>query len=97
MFHQLVKENIISVLIRIDSQSRDDNITPDEFAKCAYAIQRLLDKIEVDFGTAFMVNVFKEACEKAGHTIGPHTAGMIQKLTVLGFKVTGINKVCHRK
>ena len=62
-----IEENIISVLLRLDSEAKAPNITAEEFGRRGIAIRRILEKAESDFGQQFMAKIFIDASKKQLH------------------------------
>lgn len=87
-----VIENAVGVLVRLDTESRQENITPEEFGKRGMAMKTVLDKLEEDFGLDFMLRIFILAGKRLGRTPGPLDHQTIQKLLDNGFTLKNTEK-----
>lgn len=87
-----MEENIVSVLVRLDSEAKVPGISKEEFGKRGQALTKLLKKVGDDFGQQVMGRLFIDASKQAGHTIGPLDTSIIQKLVELGFKINDIGR-----
>ena len=92
-----IERNAISVLLRLDSEANQPNITANELGNVGRRITCLLRKFEEDFGTRFMINAFKKANEQAGHTIGPLEDTFVFKLMEMGFTIENVRRVVKFK
>lgn len=81
-----IKENIIKLLVRIDNVSKKRNVSAEDLSKCGLAIKNILGQVENDFGSEFMLDVFRISSEKLGHTLGPLDISIIKKLMSFGFE-----------
>lgn len=88
----VIVQNMINVLKKIDKESKQKKDDVQEFNKCGLAIKKILDKIEIDFGTQFMIKIFYITCQELGHTLGPLDSSILQKLIKNGFVIKNINK-----
>ena len=96
--NSLRRENIIiSVLVHIDSESKIPDISEEEFAKCAFRLTKVLNKLEKESGEHFMVSMFIAASKRAGHTIGPLDYRLVQKLVKNGCVLKNTKKVLKYK
>ena len=84
--------NIIDVLIRLDNESKEQNITKEEYFKRGQAIKFLMNKIEEDFGELFLKEIFIQTNEKLGRTLSLLDISIVQKLLLLGFEIKEIKK-----
>ena len=89
----LITENIVSVIVRIDNESKVPNISAEEFVKCGNAMTRLLNKVENDFDLMFMCKVIIRATDKLKHTPGPLNTSIIKKLISKGFILHDVTRV----
>ena len=62
-------ENIMSVLIRLDEEIKQPNITTEEIDRRKNAITYILNKVKVDFGTEIMMNIIALTSVKLGHPL----------------------------
>lgn len=92
---QQITDNIINALVRLDNDAKQPNTSAEMFGKCGRAILTLLNKVESDFGTGYMINVFINTNKQLGHTLGPLDSSIIKKLLSYGFKIDNIKKVCE--
>ena len=88
-----VYENIISVLIRLDEESKMPNITAEEFGRRGIAITRILNKVEEDFGTEIMMKIFALTNARLGRTLGPLDVKFVQRLVKCGVQITNIGRM----
>ena len=89
---EIIKNNIVQVLIRLDNEARIPNIEAAEFSRRGQAITKILEKIETDFGEEFMWQMFAITNKKLGHSLGPLDLSFVKRLMKLGY-VIKINKV----
>ena len=89
---------IVSVLVHIDRESNVPGVSEEEFAKCGLRLTRVLNKVEQESGTQFMMSMFIAASKRAGHTIGPLDSRFIQKLVKNGCIIKNVRRVltCER-
>ena len=94
----LITKNIVSVIVRLDNESKQPNITAEEFYKRGDAMDKLLNKVEKDFGLNFMCKVFIQATDILKHSPGPMGPDIIKKLISKGFIIdTVIKSVSYTK
>ncbi len=91
--YEQIKNNIISTLIRIDTEAHDPNISSEKFSQYAFAIKKILNKVEIDFGSNYLKDIFISTTKQLGHSPGPLEPSMIQKLVSFGFKIKHANKI----
>ena len=84
MMNKIV-ENTVDVLINLDTESNQPNITAEEYDKLGTEIAKILNKFEEDFGIESMLNLFAFTSKKLGHTLGPLKQSIMDKLR-LGIK-----------
>ena len=94
---KLIQDNIITVLVRLDSEAKKPGTSVEEFGKHAFAITKLLNKVTDDFGDGVMLKLFGAASKQAGHTIGPLEQSIVKKLVGSGLEITKIGKVAYYK
>ena len=87
---------VIPCLKRLDEESRQPAITEEESAKRGFAVKRILDMVEKDFGTHAMMKVIFEVKEQTGH-IPPLDYTILKKLVKHGCHVTNVSKVLTYK
>ena len=80
------------MLIRLDNESKEQNITKEEYFKRGQAIKFLMNKIEEDFGELFLKEIFIQTNEKLGGTLSLLDISIVQKLLLLGFEIKKIRK-----
>jgi len=76
-----IVENTITVLINLDTESNQPNITTEEYDKLGTEITKILNKFEEKFGLESMLNLFAFTSKKLGHTLGPLEQSIMDKLT----------------
>lgn len=91
--NKTITDNIITVLVKLDNESKEKDISATEFGKRGNAITNLLLQVENDFGIEYMLKIFIIACKKLGHTLGPLDTSVVKKLIENGFIVNKIDKV----
>ena len=79
-------EDLISVLMRHNSGAKHHNISMEEYAKHANSISNLLEAVEKDYNTHYMMNIYREASRRAGCCIGPLNRKVLQKFVNNGCK-----------
>ena len=89
----IIIENIVTVIVRIDNESKVPNISAEEFVRCGLAMDRLLNKVENDFDLNFMCRAFIKATERLKHSPGPVGPTIIKKLMSKGFVLHDVMKV----
>ena len=91
---------IVSVLLRLDKEASELNkeTQTQEWLQRGLAIERVLTKVEKDFGTETMTKIYGVACNRKGGTINPMSPTMISKLQTAGFRVKSVtDAVRYRK
>ena len=89
-----IQNNIISVLVRLDSEAREAKNHPNsakEIGRRGAAITGLMRKVENDFGSNVMLKLHKDASSKAGHTIGPLDASLLKDMLNMGCSVKKVH------
>ena len=73
-------EVIISVLMRDNFGAKRNNISMEEYIKHENSLSNLLEAVEKDFDTHYMMSIYSEASRRAGCCIGPLNHKVLQKL-----------------
>ena len=71
-------ETIISDLIRHDSKAKDPKVSMVDYVKYANTISCLLETVEKDFDTDYMIKIYRTASQRVGHSIGPIKLKLLQ-------------------
>ena len=79
-------EVLISVLMHHNSRAKYHNISMEEYVKHANSISNLLEAVEKDYNTHYMMNIYREASRRAGCCIGPLNHKVLQKFVNNGCK-----------
>ena len=90
-------DELISVLIRHDFESKDPNISMEDFYKHSRGICDILEALEKDYNTNYMLRIYFLASNRAGHSIGPLTLKIVHTLIKNGCKVNKITKILECK
>lgn len=88
----VISNNIINTLIKLNKESQKKDIDPNEFGKIGFAITYILNKVEDDFGKDKFLEIFKKTNTQLGHTLGPLNISIIKKLVSLGFEIKQIKR-----
>ncbi len=96
LFMEQIRENIITVLIRLDIEAQLLKCELPEYVKRGNAITNILNKVSSDFGDEFMIAVYADACDRAGHTINPIDPTNLHKMINRGFKVTQVHNIVNK-
>ena len=91
--HITIYKNVMFVLMRLHKEAREPNISDNEYANRAFAITKLLNRFEDDFGTEAMITIIQKTSEMLGETLGPLDSTIVKKLIAKGWEVTKISKV----
>ncbi len=83
----------VEVISRIDKESKDKNITAEDFPKKGIALTKILRLIEAVWGKSDMIKVLLITRKYIGHTPGPLDTTIISDLVAEGFIVKNVNKV----
>ena len=71
-------EVIISFLIRYDSKAKDPKVSMGDYVRHTNAISCLLEAVEKEFDTDYMIKLYRAASQRAGHPIGPMKHNVLQ-------------------
>jgi hypothetical protein len=94
---QKIIDNIITVLIRLDTEAHQPNIEISEYMKRGLAIKNMLEKVETDFGSKIMIDIFLMTNKRLGRTLNPLDPSILKKLLSHGFKINKIEKCASYK
>ena len=96
LFMEQIRENIITVLIRLDTEAQLLKCELPEYVKRGNAITNILNKVSSDFGEAFMVAIYVDACDRAGHTINPIDNVNLRKMLKHGITITQVHNIVNK-
>ena len=71
-------EVIITFLIRYDSKAKDPKGSMGDYVRHTNAIFCLLEAVEKEFDTDYMIKLYPAASQRAGHSIGPMKHKLLQ-------------------
>ena len=95
--HISIYKNVMSVLMRIHKEAHEPNISDKEYTRRSFAIKKILNMFEDDFGTELMIKIIQKTSEMLGETLGPLDHTIVKKLLANGCEVTKIHKVLEYK
>ena len=89
-------ETIISDLIRHDSKAKDPKVSMVDYVKHANVISCLLETVEKDFDTDYMIKIYRTASQRVGQSIGPIKLKLLQTFIKKGMysKNYKVFKIC---
>ena len=90
-------EVIISLLIRHDSKAKDPKVSMGDYVRLGNAISSLLETVEKEFDTDYMIKLYRAASQRAGHSIGPMNHKILQTFVRNGCTAKIINGLKYAK
>ena len=89
---ELIENNVIGVLVKLDKEMRDHPRSSIEFDKRMKGIIFILSRIEEDFSEDFLIFIIMSVKELLGHNL-PMTRDLCKKLVNRGFVITNVRSV----
>ena len=84
-------EVTISFLIRHDSKAKDPKVSLGDYVRHGNVISSLLETVEKEFDTDYMIKLYRAASQRAGHSIGPMNHKVLQNFKRNGCTAKIIN------
>ena len=93
----LIFNNIVNVLIRLDNEAHEKNVSQYEYARRGFAIANLSNRVIKDFGMKYYLTVLKTIDKKLSRSLSPLDISLVKKLKQSGYQIEIIECLEYQK
>ena len=96
-FLEKVADDTVEVLVKLHEEAKQNRGNIEEYVKRGRTVSMILNKLEQDFSTKFMLYVFCKAQNRLGEALSPISDQLLNRLLDHGFTMNNLKVVVSVK